>query len=424
MNDPQDNFSPALVESQIDDPDVLLSSEDARFIHDVRTMFAQEKQEWLENGWAKLLEQRADTGQQADVLDLSAYKQNNEKAVNAPLKSPSALVGVSSRRRILRQLNLLAAALVCIALVGGLLLVQAESKRQNTGSSLGNQVSTATAQPSTATPVLTIPSSCKGSSASDVAELMLCEQGQETIMNITKSLTVRSITSPGEKPQTGTVNVTFLRAYADRSRLILVYKINSVPTPAINWSGFATLSTQQGSLGANSGGFGTGYQVQSFDTSSLPASSTKLQVKKIITEAGSSTSLAFTLPFHSASKTVTVRQTATNKGYTLTLNQLVLTGSTTTFALTATYQPLQKIYVTNFEIQAITINGQNQQLTYPTGPGAGTATSFTESCSFYQSWLDQPGSWTVTVVLMKEKQVTGAVPSPVVTGTFTFTVPA
>jgi len=300
-------------------------------------------------------------------------------------------------------------------------------KGHNASSSVGSRVSTATAQPGTATPVLTIPSSCKGSSASDIAELMLCEHGQETIINITTSLTVQSITSPGKKPQTGTVNVTFLRAYADRSRLILVYKINSVPTPAIEWSGFGTLSTQQGDVSANSGGFGTGYQVQSFDASSLPARITKLQVKKIITEAGSSVSLAFTLPFHSASKTVTVKQTATNKGYTLTLNQLVLTGSTTTFALTATYQPLQKTYVTNFEIQAITINGQNQQLTFPggpgVGPGVGTATSLTGSCSFYQSWLDQPGSWTVTVVLVKEKQVTGSVPSPVVTGTFTFTVP-
>jgi hypothetical protein len=80
------------------------------------------------------------------------------------------------------------------------------------------------------------------------------------------------------KPQTGTVHVTFFRAYADRSRLILVYKINSVPTPAISWSGFFTLSTQQGDLNTSSGSSGTGYQVQSFDTSNLPTSTTTLQV--------------------------------------------------------------------------------------------------------------------------------------------------
>lgn len=423
MNDSQDNFSPALVDSQIDNPDVLLSSEDARFIHDVRTMFAQEKQEWFENGWARLLEQRVNTGQQVDVLDFSAYKQNNEKAVNAPLKSSSALARVSSRRRLPRQLSLLAAVLVCIVLVGGLLLVQAESKRHNPGSSLGNQVSTATAQLGTATPVLTIPSSCKGSSASDVAELMLCEQREETTINITKSLTVRSITSPGEKPQTGTVNVTFLRAYVDRSRLILVYKINSVPTPAINWLGFATLSTQQGSLSANSGGFGTGYQVQSFDTSSLPASSTELQVKKIITEAGSSTSLAFTLPFHSASKTVTVRQTVTNNKYSLTLDHIVLTGSTTTFFY-STKGPAIMGMLTNVESEKVTINGKQVISVLSTGPyGVDSQGKGQGELVGYQSLLNQPGIWTVKMVLKSMKQGSSVTSVPL-TGTFTFTVPA
>jgi hypothetical protein len=423
MNDSQDNFSPALVDSQIDNPDGLLSSEDARFIHNVRTMFAQEKQEWLENGWARLLEQRANTGQQADILDFSAYKQNNEKAVNAPLKSPSALVGVSSRRRIPRQLSLLAAVLVCIVLVGGLLLVQAESKRQNTGSSPGNPVSTATAQPSTATPALTIPSSCKGSSTSDVVELMLCEQGEETTINITKSLTVRSITSPGEKPQTGTVNVTFLRAYADKSRLILVYKINSVPTPAINWSGFTTLSTQQGSLGANSSGFGTGYQVQSFDTSSLPASSTELQVKKIITEAGSSTSLVFTLPFHSASKTVTVRQTVTNNKYSLTLDHIVFTGSTTTFFY-STKSPAIMGMLTSVESEKVTINGKQVMSVTSTGSyGVDSQGNGQGELVSYQSLLNQPGIWTVKMVLKSMKQGTSVTSVPL-TGIFTFTVPA
>jgi hypothetical protein len=176
-------------------------------------------------------------------------------------------------------------------------------------------------------------------------------------------------------------------------------------------------------LGANSSGFGTGYQVQSFDTSSLPASSTELQVKKIITEAGSSTSLVFTLPFHSASKTVTVRQTVTNNKYSLTLDHIVFTGSTTTFFY-STKSPAIMGMLTSVESEKVTINGKQVMSVTSTGSyGVDSQGNGQGELVSYQSLLNQPGIWTVKMVLKSMKQGTSVTSVPL-TGIFTFTVPA
>jgi hypothetical protein len=161
--------------------------------------------------------------------------------------------------------------------------------------------------------------------------------------------------------------------------------------------------------------------MQSFDTSSLSASTTQLHIQAIDTFYNTSIPLAFTLPFHTTSKTVTVKQTRTGKGYTLTLHHLVLTNSLATFAFTLTYSQMSS-FPPDAQITALSINGQKQPVVPAGNMGSGESDQpgiLNETFSLAQTFLDQPGSWAVTFSLRS----TNPGPStPLGEETFTFSV--
>jgi hypothetical protein len=254
----------------------------------------------------------------------------------------------------------------------------------------------------------------------DLAEQTLCAKGEETTINITRSFTTNTADSQGKVSGPGTVKVTFHRAYADTSRLILVYTIHQALTT--NWGGFANLSTNQGTLNTFESSWQTGSFTQSFDTSSLPANTTQLHIQALGTTYGTPVPLAFTLPFHTTSKTVMVKQTRTGKGYTITLDRLVLTNSLTIFAYTLTYG--QTPWPPDVQIAALSINGQKQTVVpgSPSGSGASSHPGVVnETRVLAQIFLGQPGSWAVTFSLSS----TNPGPStPLGEETFTFSISA
>jgi hypothetical protein len=330
-----------------------------------------------------------------------------------PLGSPR-----KPRNRWVQRVGVLAATLICVALVGSLSLVLAAMHSKPASSITGSQsLSTNTTTPAS-------PASCQASS--DLTEETLCAQGAETNLNITESFTTSIYnTDKGTVIGPGTVDVTFHRAYADVSRLILVYTITKTPGA---WGNFVSLTTKQGTLKAMAtlGGKGStswkGFFTQSFDTTNLPTGTTQIQIESLTAEyvkSGTSVPLAFTLPFHStASKTVTVQQSVTGKGYTLTLDHVVLTDSLTTFALTLTLPAQHNSPVI---LLAVLTSDHQQELEKFKNAGVGSPNSYTSNYPFYQSLLlAHPGSsWTVNVSLATE-----APASVVLTGTFTFMIPA
>ena len=421
MNDSQDDFSPMLIDQQIDHPDAFLVQEDARLIHEMRALFEQEKSELIEQGWTRLASKRAEAEQRSEVLDLSAYRQRIERTspvnTNTMLSTP---IKGTHKKSWPRLLSLVAAVLVCVALVGSLTLVLVISKSRIPSTIVGshNATSTTHAATPTATP-LVIPPACKDTS--DQADQVLCATGEETMLNITKSFTVSGHNPNGSLNGSGTVNVTFLRAYADPSRLLLAYTINQAP--GTDWGGFATLSTNQGDLGSYGANLFKGFFVQSFDTSNLPVGTTQLHIQAIKTMFGASLPLAFTLPFHHASKTIPVKQTVTGNGYTLTLDHLVLTGSSTTLVYTYTNTPQAKNEHIDIKLQALTINGQSIPLSAGfSGTGSGNDTGGSGKFSLYQSFLAQPGNGTVTLALVRMNPDSSPMFTTLLTGKFTFTV--
>lgn len=324
-----------------------------------------------------------------------------------------------------RRLSLLVATLVCVTLVGSLSLVLAlRTSTTSTGTTGRPKPASAqaiTPRP-TATPTLAIPAVCKDKS--DQADEVLCAKHEETFLNITKSFTVNGYNPNGSVNGPGTVNITFQRAYADPARLMLVYTINHAP--GTDWGGFVVLSTRQGDLGSNSDCLLKGFCVQSFDTSTLPAGITQLQVQTLRIASGASIPLSFTLPFHAASKTIGVKQTVTGQGYTLTLDHLVLTGSVIAFTF-AFKNPNHGSYPDLTKVQTITINSQQQIIAPGFSEEFGVRNSGVGGhIELYQSLLDQSGTWTVTLALVKVAPASsGHVTwTTLLAGTFTFTVPA
>lgn len=426
MHDSQDDFTPMLIEQQLEQPDTLLIPADARLVHEIRAMFEQEKHEWLEQGWTRLVSRRAHTDQAPEVLELSTYKQHHERTStmheqSTPVISPKP----TPKKSVIRLLNLSAAVLVCLTLVGSLTLIFAASRNQKPSTSVGSHIPTPTTQIATPIPTpLTIPPACKDSSYP--TEEALCAKGEETNLNMTKSVTLTTRDPHGRITGSSTIIITFLRAYADPSQLLLTYTIDQAPN--MDWGGLVTLSTSQGILGSHGNGLFKGFYVQSFDTSSISLSITQFQIQTVMTAFGAAIPLNFTLPFHNTRKIVPIKQTMTSNGYALTLDNLILTGSATNLFYSYTSQFTSQRYVSiEEEVQAITINGQKQIVRggYPSS-FSGNPTSGNGITSLSQALLNQPGTWMVTLALVKTDASSGSytVTSTLMTATFTFTVPA
>lgn len=429
MNDSQDEFSPLIIDQQIDDPEAFLPSEEARFLREVRAMFEQEKSASIEQGWSRLASQRAGADQPPEILNLSRYRQQSERNSKVQDNTMSSTPEtIPPKKRRMRWFGLLVAVLVCALLIGSLSFVLTLAKNNTSNTKVGgsNGVAEAhTASPTPAATPLTIPASCLDkSTVPDLAAEVLCAQGQETTINVTKSMTANAYNPWGKVSGSGALNITFLRAYADTSRLLLTATLNH--TPGADWGSFGSLVTQQGTL-QSINGCSSGPCVLSFDTSTLPAGTTQVQVQGLqVLTAGldveGTIPLSFTLPLHTASKTIAVNQTVQDNGVSATLKSVVITPSEVIFHFTSTSTP-QAVGFHSIQVIAITINGQKQNVaTSSNSNGEGDRTNYTEQENLYLALLDHPGSWTVTIA-------PGTIPDPhstrkpSFTGVFTFTVP-
>jgi hypothetical protein len=279
----------------------------------------------------------------------------------------------TQRKRLPRLLTLVAALLVSVVLIGGMALVFTQMRSQTPKTKVG-------APGSTTTP--TTWNACDDNSNS--ADATLCAAHKETILNIPKTY--------------GTQKVTFIRAYADTTQLMLVYIDGLASTDAV---GFMSVTIQQGIVlkGGSGNSYSNptthqGYDVVSFATSSVPAGTTELHVHSIVDAfSGKSTPLNITVPFHTDQKTVPVNQTATSKGISLTLQRAVFNGSATLFYVGP--EPYANGGFVNLFVKSISINGQ--PLIYNGGQSGNNVNGNTLVSISITADLDKPGSWTIQI---------------------------
>jgi hypothetical protein len=308
------------------------------------------------------------------------------------------------RKRLSRLLGLVAAALVSVVLVGSMALVFTVLKDNNSTTNVHGSTPTVTTGTATTTPTPAIPTECLD--PVDLAEQALCTSHAETMLNLTKTFTTGG---------NGTWKVTFLRAYADTTGLILLYTVKDAPSS--DWISFMSLTIQQGITLHGGGEQGCNApharqcQLVMFDTSTIPAGTTKLHVQAITNAfTGNPVPLKFTIPLHTVRKVVAVHKTQTSHGISLTLDHLVLTGSKTLFY----FQESPQFNANDTVISSITINGQNQEI-------QGSISRENGGQAIDLSLLDKPGSW----MLQFSLDIFGKTGSHTqVTWTFHFTVTA
>jgi hypothetical protein len=287
----------------------------------------------------------------------------------------------AQRKRWPRFLGLAAAVLVSAVLISSMALVFTALKGNTPNTGTGSYAPTSTVKASPTTATSSVPPECRD--VQDQGEETLCAQHKETILNITKNFSGHE--------------VTFVRAYANSSRLLLIYTTKDSPHADV--ISFMSVTIQQGIT--LSGGSSVAYQnpethqwyyVVDFETRGVPAGTTTLHIEGIVDAfSGTSTLLGFTIPFNTAQKNVAVYQTRTSHGIALTLDHLVLTESTATAYFKSSSSAQYSLFV-----RSISINGQQLAAVnagssgYWEGPGTFIVT-------FHQSLLNQPGTWMIPV---------------------------
>jgi hypothetical protein len=295
--------------------------------------------------------------------------------------------GVSSvqRKRLPRLLGLAAAVFVSVALVGSMALVFSllRGNAPSTGVGSHDPGAGVIGLVPTTTPI--VHPECRDvQSAADEA---LCLQHKETILNITRTF--------------GTHQVTFVRAYADISQLMLIY--TTADSPHSDVISFESLTIQQKiTLGGGSSHSYTNpqthqeYYVLDFDTQSIPAGTTELHIQSIVDGfSGKATPLNFTLPLNMIQKTVSVNKTVTSKGVSLTLERLVIVGDTTLI-----YVELSSPQISSLFVDTISVNGHPLilPLIYNGGQTNSGGTVGSPAVAIrLDALLDAPGSWTLKV---------------------------
>lgn len=408
MHDSENDFEPLLIDQQIEHPAALLPRGEARLVQDLQAMYDQEKSDSIDQVWTRLAQRRTAASWQPRMLPLQEERQRFERNSHM-LHIDQSPVTSTQKKSFPRLLGLIAAALVSLVLVGSMALVFTALKGKTPTTVVGSHDASPTVHASVTTTTPVIPLECKD--YQDQADEMLCSTHAETILNVTKNF--------------GTHRVTFVRAYADTARLILIYTTSDSPTSdAIS---FMNLKAQPGvSLtGGSSSAFQNPethqwYYLLDFDVQTVPAGTTALHILSIADGfSGQPTPLNFTIPLHTASKVVPVKQTVTSQGISLTLDHLRITGSTTSICLSMSQA------ARNDQMLSATISINGQQLTddsdrpvqaLPRGDSiCGSSTALT----LYQALLNRPGSWTVQVTLAP----IGIAKGTRTTWTFHFTVP-
>ncbi|HEY3991589.1 MAG TPA: HEAT repeat domain-containing protein [Ktedonobacteraceae bacterium] len=285
----------------------------------------------------------------------------------------------TQRKRLPRFLGLVAAVLVSAMLIGSLALLYSASQGATPGSHGVKSSATAT--------TAAVPPECRD--VQDQVDETLCAQHKETILNITKNFS-------GHK-------ITFVRAYADPSQLRLIY--TTTDSPRTDTISFMGVTIQQGIRLGGGGGLQIVYQDTAtqlwyyevnFTTQGIPAGTTTLHVESILDAYSTTpTPLNFTTPFHSATfdatqKSVSVNQTVTSNGITLTLDHVAFTiGDTFIYLKTKT----PKASAFGVRLNSLTINGQ-QVASYKDALG-GTDPLVIQISKTLQ---DKPGAWTVQII--------------------------
>ena len=284
MNQDNHNFLPQSGDSQVERPIAPGSPSEARLLQDLQAMYDLEQHASIERVWTRLGRQRANahdilaTDQMPEESDLQAYHHRSERHSNMQQN----ITHITPHKSFSRFFGLVAAVLVCAAIVGslGMILNTMRSTPPTTG--LGSQPGKSQATPTAY--------ACYDTH--DSAEQQLCQAHAEQILNISKTY--------------GTHQVTFVRAYASTTRMILIYTTTDPATSDV--ISFTSLTAQQRITlqGGMSWAFSDPEQQQwyyaiSFDTQNVPAGTTELHFQSIVDAfSGQPSVLKFTLPFHKA----------------------------------------------------------------------------------------------------------------------------
>lgn len=376
MSDPMNNFLPELIDQQVEQPDASLPRAEAELVHDLQAMYKRERGEAIDRVWERMAHSSSFAHSEAGEFS------PQERVRNLPARREER--PVRPARRFTRALGLIAAALVCVVLVGSLALVLAAQR--NVGLLGGSQHPTPTTPKGTPTPA--IPAQCLDSTFN--ADQTLCATGQETILNITKDF--------------GSHKITFVRAYADSTRMMLVYNITDDPSSdAIS---FTSITIQQGIvIGDHPGESGAGgcfsnptgsYCLEEFSMQRVPAGSTEIRVQAIVDGLSNvTTPLHFTVPLHTGHKTVNVNQTVTSDGVSLTLERLEFTEST----LTVVFSPQSPPYAAFRPlVTSIIINGV--KILHNSGSAASDGEEFDLAL------MGSAGAWEIQLQTMVRKPPT------------------
>lgn len=310
--------------------------------------------------------------------------------------------GSTPGKRMSRFFGLVAAMVVGAVLISSMALVFTMMKGRIPNTGTGPSVSPTTVKATPTTATSSVPPECRD--VQDMGEETLCAQHEETMLTLTKTFSGHE--------------VTFVRAYADPARLILIYTTKDSPQSDV--ISFMSVTIQQGiTLSSGSGrsyenpATHQWYYLVNFETRAIPAGTTTLHIQGIVDGLSSaSTPLSFTIPFHAAQKTVAVHQTRTSHGIALTLDHLVLTESMATAYFTSSSSAQYSLFV-----HALSINGQQLASINAGSSGYGKGSS-PFVMRFHQSLLNQPGTWVIPV----HQLLLGA--SSQVSWTFSFTVQA
>lgn len=261
---------------------------EARLIQELQAMYEQEKNGSIERVWTRLEQQRSGV-----PGTMFALRQPGERAQRPFFERNKHMQYTnkvsSSKKELPFVLGFLAAALVGVVVIGSFLFVMNGMKGPQTPGT-GAQPAGVSSPTAAATKTPISQPECRDNN--DIVDQQLCLAHKEAILNLHKDF--------------GAHKVIFLRAYADHTRLLLVYTTSDAPTSdAIS---FMSVNIQSGIT--LTGGGSTSYQnpvthqlyyVVSFTTQNVPAGTTKLQLKSIVDAfSGQPTSLGVSIPFHQA----------------------------------------------------------------------------------------------------------------------------
>jgi hypothetical protein len=118
MHDSDNSFPPELIDQQIEQPDTTLPIGEARLIHELQAMYDQEKAVSIDRVWTRMVHQGALAPRFSEPL--AFQRPESELTRSHPMQNREQ---TSKRKPFSRTFNLIAAAVICVVLVGSIALV-------------------------------------------------------------------------------------------------------------------------------------------------------------------------------------------------------------------------------------------------------------------------------------------------------------